>query len=327
MPAAGVATTATESEVGGTQEGNAKLDGAPALLILYFGKVGPFSGRHQGSVADPRVIEFTAPILRRRVIEPNRALGWTVDVAGHTWDTQMAPTIREHFDLVGEDFVPWPDRDDTRQFCGVGGCFSGGQFFSYERAMRLLLKVEEQRGAPYDLVLLLRWDVVYFSDFIVDGLDRDVIYAANWCRATGDEQVIDGRRCRNVEFFYGDATKGLPDFWFLGPSKHLNPVFSHLWTPLQESQLKPYGIYGAHGLIPARIDELNIPIGRYLNHHLDFDFIREVNDGRMQCTEQGLHWLQGPHKAQISRLSLCDGLTYCACDAAQLTLRAFNPVP
>lgn len=163
---------------------------------------------------------------------------------------------------------------------------------SFWRGLRLKNHVEQTGGFRYEWVIIMRPDIYFFRPFDLGELNKDLFYVANWCHATGkpiveDEWPVGAVGCRTLQTHSLDRF-GIPDFWFAASSANMDAVFGH--RPVYPKG--PAGS-GSHGFIlnVIQFNGMGLRIGRYLYHHLDYDFWRHiVKYNRLDAFENGVWW-------------------------------------
>jgi len=312
--------------------------------ILFFGNPGALhEGDHRiGSISAAR---FGFESIRNHIISYNNARGWQVDIFFHSWDVNLESELVALYE-------PLAHKVGEVQEIDIG---SYGLPAATEASVYILNKyVSKHRlGKPYDRVLLLRFDTIFFANFSFDRIsDEGALYVANWCKAGGRLLLTDPgiRECfelvNNSNDIHGAG--GLPDFYFAGSTMVINRFFTGLHkfmlsTPTFKKQFDDAanngGIWpgGGHFIVGARAKALQqeLRLRRYLHHHMDFDMVRTTwcggpdfeNSSRLQCIRSGLSWfskhelLQNDRDIpQILSPSLCErGEAYCACNKHQRT--------
>lgn len=319
---------------------------AKDVAIVHVGFVGKTNRNYDGP-PNTHAARLGYESLLKRVVEPNAARGWTADIFFHTWNAELEGELvnlmhpAAHF--VGAKVLD-------------GFNYSRGVHASSEIALDLYAKHvrDARRGRPYDRIIIKRFDVVFFRDFLLDALsDDDTLYAANWCKAMGDvtlmqplpfESTVGGplvsasRTCRALVPIVHDIDqagapfKGLPDFWLVGSPRVVLPFFKgiFLWSMAHPAfkdytRLDPIAgdIIYSHWVWGLRVLEQGVRLRRYQHHHMDFDMVRELACGagaRALCDATGLAWLdRAAHDLSPDHRSLCGQQSFCACSETSLT--------
>ena len=195
-------------------------------------------------------------------------------------------------------------------------------------------------------VLMLRWDVVFYSPFRLTHLDSQRLYVANWCRATVAPSANQTSSCRGLRPFafsplHCSDTEGVPDFWLAGSSATMRRSLLDAADDYVEGFVQPKGCPGLHGILAGAVqrasEQRGVRLGRYLYHQLDYDFIRVgqgglFDDGQRGNTSSSL-WRVGSadspmrHVEYLASLghpvpgnpSVCPAnLYYCGCETTPL---------
>ena len=156
--------------------------------LVFFGNPGVV---HQADYFVPAQASAAAArigfeTVRRHVIDANARRGWRVDVIFHTW--------HEHLELELAGFMT-----PVAHAAGVRGLLDGrGMSAAIENALSVMrTHVAHTRGGiAYDRVVLIRFDAVFYTDFLLDKLrDGDALYVASWCKANGNATRHGERTC------------------------------------------------------------------------------------------------------------------------------------
>ena len=137
-------------------------------------------------------------------------------------------------------------------------------------------------GDTTRFTLIMRWDVVWYSDFRVSDLDPLTLYRANWCRAVGPWL---GNRCRGLRPFKSPAltcsdSEGVPDFYLAGRMSTMTSALADGADAYVAGTIPPKRCPALHGVLAGLLQRSNVTLGRYLVHQMDYDFVREPREGR-----------------------------------------------
>lgn len=180
--------------------------------LVFFGNPGVV---HQADYFVPAQASTAAArigfeTVRRHIIDANARRGWRVDVIFHTW--------HEHLELELAGFMA-----PVAHAAGVRGLLDGrGMSAAIENALSVMrTHVAHARGGiTYDRIVLIRFDAVFYADFLLDKLrDGDALYAASWCKANGNATRHGERTCRELVENGNDFTgprHGIPEFYLAG---------------------------------------------------------------------------------------------------------------
>ena len=237
------------------------------------------------------------PSLASRVLLPTvrRATGAAAHVYGHTWGCgrssispqtpnrtsllrQMRYAIRElprvALRSVEVTAVPPPAT------ISVPISRATGAFYFLLSIKRGLLLMGDSDATRFTLIM--RWDVVWYSDFRVSDLDPLTLYRANWCRAVGPWL---GNQCRGLRPFKSPAltcsdAEGVPDFYLAGRASTLTSALADGADAYVAGTIPPKRCPALHGVLAGLLQRSNVTLGRYLVHQMDYDFVREPREGR-----------------------------------------------
>lgn len=306
--------------------------------VVFFGNPGAVHlAEYPPQVAAAAAARIGFETVQRRVLAPNVQRGWSVDVIFHTW--------HEHLEAELAAFMA-----PTAHAAGMRGFIEGrGMSAAIESALAVMRAhvAQARGGAAYDRVLLVRYDAVFYTDFLFDKLrESDALYAASWCKAQGNVTRDGGRLCRELLDNGNDFTfapHGIPEFYLAGAPAVLWRTFHglHEWmltTPRFPQWAAVYAT-GAnpntHFIFGQRVLEQRTKLRRYLQHHMDVDIVRfsDCNGTavtlptRLRTEEFGTSWLHR-FDADVSddERSYCGrGEAFCANAAATFaTCQAFD---
>jgi len=273
--------------------------GPRSLALLYFGHVGNVC-REACSDADLRADPLeaalgSAPSVAAHVVSPALAEGWAVDTFLHTWDPAHEAPLRAQL------------RPANASFGAFRGA-RGGMIASIEAALALMdgHVAAARGGAPYDAVLLLRFDAVFFAPFSLAALAAHpgAVFVAHWCKAGGAGRLPEGappaglHACYRLDGFWADE-EGLPDFWFAGRPAPLKRLFEGLDAALRGGAVAPGRVCGGgcgHALVWGGVVARGVPLRRYLLHQVHFDLYRHRLCGAKWAAlggGGGVPWLGG----------------------------------
>lgn len=265
--------------------------------------------------------------VQQQLIRFNEHRGWNVSVFFHTWEV-------EHLHLLVSLYNPVRYAVGPYIFGEPPELVAEGLVASIEIAFKLLLAAAEQHAAPYQRVVILRFDAELLRPFNLDSLTQDdAVYVASWCKATGTQaDMPDGRICRQLEHNPNEV-QGVPDFFFAGSPEALWPVFSNLHSDATRKVFFTGALVTYHQLFYWRFVSQNTKVRRYFQHHMDIDLVRFINSsplgsqwtpGRRGCMLSLLAWINRPESESLTNKSQCDlGRMFCACQQSDLQTWAF----
>jgi hypothetical protein len=239
--------------------------------------------------------------------------GHRVDVIGHTWDdmdeaSPIAPAflqarletlllshmsrlvtgrtrrhhLRDRVRVLTSAFrgsacshMPFP-----RDLVETEIAFSPGAFCSKQAVLPYL-------DDDASMVLLTRWDVVFYTPVELDLLSSNLFYVTNWCRAVGAAHSQNSRAWGLERFGLCADTHGMPDWLFMATPKLMHLFFGNLVGDLCGGAFRVPGFrvndseaacHTNHAVIVGRALQLGkqglLKMGRYLYHMMDYDFVR-----------------------------------------------------
>lgn len=206
---------------------------------------------------------------------------WRVDTFFHTWERGLTQQLAALLLPVAHGDAPAEDQGTPLD----GRTWLSGPASSAEIALQYVVNHTTARGlAPYDRVIVLRFDAVLLSPFNLDALaDDGAFYASNWCLGTGAQLAHsdDWLACHELVPVKFDHS-GLPDFWF-GGSQHVVTRFYRSFT--HEGKVADFPSTGApklHGIYRRRWLDVHLTntstfvLRRYMYHFIDFQLFRFV---------------------------------------------------
>lgn len=284
-----------------------------AIALAFFGSL----PREQGSRTCPSLLQLKShvlPTLIHNLLAPNVKLGFEFTLFSHTWwwlgpcfdcsssetgSTAVLPcgqnlteTLADLFTEVSNSLPAGkvrigqvisdelPDVQNTVYFA----------FASIERNLDILNRyVEEGDGYEPRNVMLLRWDLMFFTPFLFKGLTPHMFYRSNWCRASGETQSGSlGQMCHKIAPYHAcngpSDGRGSPDFWVIGDRPTLRAAFNGTAQAVLSHTLGSDGCCCMHGNLNhvfSRAHERGVQLGRYQYHHMDYDFVRNFKSGEI----------------------------------------------
>ena len=248
-----------------------------------------------------RLREQVLPLLRDRVLRPSAASASSftrVAVYGHTWNpancANLTSTLKSLLEEglgggVGEWSLTVPALTATGPIPSphIQNINITHPFFpliSPTTRLHGLQSIEQSLSLlPRDAthpVLLLRWDVLFFSPFDLTALNYSLFYRANWCQATKAPRATPSA-CVPLEDFNASGCasgEGVPDFWFAGTATNMRLVFVDALRDLAERRYAPERCAPLHGILAGRLAAVSrwhgLPLGRVLYQNFDFAFVR-----------------------------------------------------
>ena len=196
----------------------------------------------------------------------------TVHVFAHVWSVgwNRIQSLVEHY------FAPqaiWVDEDPVESKRGSEVPIGMGA--SVGRGLRLVRQQEVLHNVSYTIVLATRYDLVYFSPFLIHLLNPALLWTANWCRAIGAETYCNATHCCHaLSRYVPDIGGGLPDHWAASSLSNMESFFVNM-SAEYGTTYKSHS-YGAHGSFYDRAVHSGLRLGRYLYHRLDYANFRDV---------------------------------------------------
>jgi hypothetical protein len=114
---------------------------------------------------------FGRASLWKYVVEPNRASGATLDIFLHSWHEEIGSALDAMYMPVGSKHELVKRRLNSVQ----------SQHLSMKTGLELMSAQEAKVGLSYQLVLVTRYDILYFTPLLLGELDRAPLWLPNWC--------------------------------------------------------------------------------------------------------------------------------------------------
>lgn len=258
-----------------------------------------YIGRYRGGPPEKKAHELyeTLPWIRKHVIEPNQHDGYQIDIYAQSWNTWDLDAVKEILKPNATDFQPANGR----------GFYDGAE---------LACAMVNRSGITYDWHIVMRWDIFFYANFEFKRLNPELFYVSHWCKANGPEHVLQRANisCFELRTFMAETKEGgVPDFWFAGTPANMQRVFTNMTRDLNDGKYQKTPCWVNHGIMGGRLRYLNVSIGRYLYHHMDYDFLRSSRDHRTKVYEMGLLWQRDkePDPWIEHPLSDCFNSSYC----------------
>lgn len=318
-------------------------DGSPAAptkdaAIVYFGNVGATD-----YLAKDQMLQGKAPwsmsaaigarpYIEENVLGYNRARGWRVDAFMHTWNDGLEAELRALLaPLANATFGPQLLRGKE-----VTG--------SMEASIDLALQLVEghcrtaRGGRPYDRLLVLRLDSIFYRGFELDALvEGDAVYVGSWCKANSvdplpREQWPPGvLECWRLKPYWADL-EGVPDFWFAGGQAPLVKAFGHLYEDLASGAVVKGRTCGGcgHAKVWGALNGHAVKTRRYGFHQIDNDLYRDKVCGEKFQNYTGPKDAWRAHEEGYTTTtadSLCKGFVCTVCEVEKSSCAVVKPDP
>ena len=256
-----------------------------------------FTGSHveQGTLAvttafkaDKAEHDFSAERLLQAIVVPSfdqylvkpNAAGFQVDVFVHNGEARRRSLLLDAWNPqalhVGDEGI-----DRPVSMPGTNGWPGGAtprMFASIESVLRLKSAAERAQGALYDLVVLMRSDVVWYTPFRFSLLNASYLHIARWCdvprSAAALHTSLHTSPCRPMAP-HADAA-GVPDFFFAGGSAIIDRVFANLSLDFEANRFRRTSSSVNHAVVAGRLIALGLwrSVRRYLIHGFDVQLLR-----------------------------------------------------
>ena len=279
------------------------------VAIVLFGESGKLDGRdmkYKGTPAFDIVAHYHNHV--RHVFNPIRQAGMHIDVLAQDGTIPTSPTLLHLYKPRAISHIK------TKNI-----------FESQEAAVKLQRHWQELHGT-HNWVVLMRWDIMFFTAIDLRQLNPSLFYSVVWCEAESGTPYaphplpgFPDRRCRPWGVTRNDEELGgFADYIFIGRPTFMETVFVNLTIDFlahrfnQSGRVTCFAARGlgvcAHSLIGDRIKHLvhlaKLRIGRYLMDGLDYNIRRYVPPAEEECMHRGLHWLRSRNNLTMGNGSL-----------------------
>ena len=248
-----------------------------SAAIVYFGNVGATDYQVKDAMlagaAEWRMDAAAGarPYIEEHVLAFNAARGWAIDTFLHTWNAGLEGELRALLaPLTNATFGPQELR---------GTRVTGSMEASVDLALQLVVAHAgaARGGVPYDRLLLLRLDSIFYRGFDLDALvEPDALYIASWCKANENSPLPQEQwppgvlQCWELKPYWADL-EGVPDFWFAGAQAPVLATFEHLWEDLASGAVVKGRTCGGcgHAKVWGALNGHAVKTRRYGFHQID----------------------------------------------------------
>lgn len=209
---------------------------APRVVVLLRGisfRVGTHGHAGQGGEEDIPTQERISASHVRHLIEPLEALGFTVDVDGCTYETELSPMLASYYGnrVVGGEFryLAPPGCQITNALCALEPAEQYAQIYESVYLLRFDLELKPGFGT-FGLSASLQFGTEGFDPFFLARRGADKIFATSWCEE-GAPDNVGGELCscdlvhqvpQGLLLPFVAAIKSLP------AQNHLHNLFKYL---------------------------------------------------------------------------------------------------
>jgi len=168
-----------------------------------------------------------------------------VDVFVHSWSTEKAAELRELYNPTGSAF-----EEQMRFSESFRKQIVQSRWYSQQKVLELKRQYEEENHFWYDIVMVSRLDLLWFTEVLLDNYDPKFFYASHW-NNNGPDKLGPYDRSNYAE------GRGFLDFWFFSGSENMDK-FGQLYDNLDKLSHIP--VISSHLLARAWVDELQLPV-------------------------------------------------------------------
>lgn len=158
-----------------------------------------------------------------------------VDVFIHSWSTDVEDVITELYNpkkIIFEPQVDFREINKGKHKNPEASHRFYSRWNSIQKCVELKIKYEEENDFEYDIVMISRFDLLWFTDINFNDYDNKYFWVSNW-----NENGWPGKRGPYDK--QTDAGNGFLDFWFFSNSSNIDK-FSFLYTNLENGKFFKY---------------------------------------------------------------------------------------
>ncbi len=154
--------------------------GRRVLALCFHGKVGGWRTRSKMEVDAKQMVSvahFASDAVFQRIVEPNRRAGFEVEIFLHSWSPKA---VGMKLDAL---YQPIASKHERCPFTAKVPCCVPHQHLSLKRVLTLMLRSSTGGGrCTNDLVLSLRYDLLFLSDLPVAGYSHSAVWMPQLCQ-------------------------------------------------------------------------------------------------------------------------------------------------
>jgi len=228
------------------------------VALCFFGIVGGNKGKNgKGGYID---YELCAEHYKKHIINNN-----DVDVFMHTWSHELEKELTEIYEPKDAIFQEQIDFDVSKMKPKDRDKYwrASSRWYSNKQVLDLVRKKENESGEKYDIVMVTRFDTMFFKDINFEDYDPSNFYAANW-----NADVIKGKywvsKTENLSVTRG---KRLADLWFFSNSDYMNK-FSELYDSMDKYHISPHKGSWEYLMTFMKISDIKYVLWRHFDYEL-----------------------------------------------------------
>jgi hypothetical protein len=153
-----------------------------------------------------------------------------------------------------------PRRREQRDKAKFRAC---SRWYSSKKVLELKKSYEEQHGFKYDMVMVTRFDVAFFTDLVFDKYDPKYFWASHWNDLPRPENN------NTLAFNNNYEGSGFLDLWFFSNSENMDK-FSELYDNIHKYPVSPHFSPRSHVDTFLSKDQIKYTLFRWQ----DFEMIR-----------------------------------------------------
>lgn len=180
-----------------------------------------------------------------------------VDVFMHSWSVESEDELRRLYRPVVAQF-----EEQIRFSADFREHITHSRWYSQREALRLKRQHERERDQRYRMVMVGRFDLVWFTDVVLDEYDATYFWASHWNHNGSNKLGPFDRTNRN-------AKRGFLDLWFFSGSENMDR-FGGLYDRLPIQGVRTSN----HLLAYAWVQKLGLPVRYAFYRGYDHDIYR-----------------------------------------------------
>lgn len=222
--------------------------------------------------------DFTYPTFKKHILNINN--NHILDVFVHAWDVKNPDLIDDKYKPIKKIY------ESNKVFDATSSAFNAflSHSYSIHQVVSLKTQYEMENNIIYDLVMLMRFDLVWFKDILFDNMDGNYLYLSS--NKNLEENKIETHK--NLKPY----ECGIPDLWFISSSHNMNE-FSKLYDNIstfiigmdkrfinvhliKKLQVQKLGLFDKMKFLLEEYEDVTIQ--RFLYQHQREDLLAKLTD-------------------------------------------------
>ena len=153
-----------------------------------------------------------------------------VDVFLHSWSVDVEDVVCDLYKPKGKKFeeqIMFHDINKGKHRNTNGSHLFYSRWYSINEAMKLKKEYEKENDFEYDMVMISRFDLLWFTDIDFENYDSKYFWISNWNHNGPGKRGPYGSQRK--------AGRGFLDFWFFSNSKDMDK-FASLYDSVENGE-------------------------------------------------------------------------------------------